>query len=133
MDNLKSAGLKRTQPRVLILTLLEQSEQRHLSPSDIYKQLEQQGNRLGYGSIYRILDKFEEAKLVMCHRFSDGKAIYELCDINHHDHMVDMASGKIVEFSDEIIEQREKEIAKKYGFKLLERRLVMYGTFKDKH
>ena len=130
MDSLKDAGLKITQPRILILNLLEKSDQRHLSTNDIYLELSENKTPLTLGTIYRVLDQFEKSGLVMCHHFSAENAVFELCDPEHHDHMVDIKSGKIIEFHDEIIEQRQREIAEEHGLELLDHRLVMYGEFK---
>ncbi len=130
MDSLKDVGLKITQPRILILNLLEESAQRHLSTNDIYLSLSKNKTPLTLGTIYRVLDQFEKSGLVMCHHFSPENAVFELCDPEHHDHMVDIKSGKIIEFHDEIIEQRQREIAKEHGLELLDHRLVMYGEFK---
>ena len=131
MDSLKDVGLKITQPRILILNLLEESAQRHLSTNDIYLSLSKNKTPLTLGTIYRVLDQFEKSGLVMCHHFSPENAVFELCDPEHHDHMVDIKSGKIIEFHDEIIEQRQREIAKEHGLELLDHRLVMYGEFKN--
>lgn len=130
MEILKDAGLKITQPRLLILNLLEETDQRHLSTNDIYIALKENMTPLTLGTIYRVLDQFERSGLVMCHHFLGENAVFELCDPEHHDHMIDIKSGKIVEFYDEIIEKRQLEIAKEHGLKLVEHRLVMYGEFK---
>lgn len=131
MNSLKEAGLKVTQPRLLILNLLDVSEQRHLSTNDIYLALSNNKTPLTLGTIYRVLDQFEKSGLVMCHHFSAENAVFELCDPEHHDHMVDIKSGKIIEFYDEVIEQRQREIAAEHGLDLFEHRLVMYGEFKS--
>ncbi len=130
MDSLKSRGMKLTQPRLLILKLLEGSEKRHFSINEIYEALVEKGHRLSLGTIYRVLDQFEKSKVVMSHHFSDTHIVFELCNLEHHDHMIDSKNGKIVEFYDEIIEQRQKEIAKELGFKLIDHRLILYGEFK---
>lgn len=128
--SLKDIGLKVTQPRILILTLLEESDKRHFSISEIYDLLIEKGHRLTLGTIYRVLDQFEKSGVVMSHNFTNNNIIYELTDLDHHDHMIDSKSGKIIEFHDEIIEQRQKDIAKEHGFTLLEHRLVLFGEFK---
>ena len=130
--SLKDLGLKVTQPRILILKLLEESEKRHFSTNEIYDLLIKEGHRLTLGTIYRVLDQFEKSGVVMSHNFTSNNVIYELTDVDHHDHMIDSKSGAIVEFYDEIIEQRQREIAKKHGFTLLEHRLVLYGEFEAK-
>ena len=130
MNTLKEVGLKTTQPRLLILSLLETSEQRHLSTNDIYMTLSKNKTPLTLGTIYRVLDQLETAGLVLCHHFSAENAVFELCDSEHHDHMVDIKSGKIIEFFDDVIEKRQREIAAEHGFELDDHRLIMYGKFK---
>lgn len=129
MNTLKDAGLKITQPRLLILSLFENSKQRHLSTNDIYNTLSEDKTPLTLGTIYRVLDQLEKAGLVLCHHFSADHAVFELHDSDHHDHMVDLKSGKVIEFQDEIIEQRQREIAAAHDLKLFDHRLVMYGEF----
>ena len=130
MDSLKEAGLKITQPRLLIIGLLEESTQRHLSTNDIYITLSKNKTPLTLGTIYRVLDQLEKAGLVLCHHFSSENAVFELCNSEHHDHMVDIQTGNVLEFHDEIIEQRQREIAAEHGLELIDHRLVMYGEFK---
>ena len=98
--SLKDIGLKVTQPRMLILTLLEESDERHFSISEIYDLLIEKGHRLTLGTIYRVLDQFEKSGVVMSHNFTNNNIIYELTDLDHHDHMIDSKSGKIIEFHD---------------------------------
>jgi len=129
MNSLKEAGLKVTQPRLLILGLLEKTTKRHLSTNDINIALRDDKTPLTLGTIYRVLDQLEKAGLVLCHHFTSENAVYELHDSEHHDHMVDVKTGKIMEFHDKIIEQRQREIAKKHGLELSDHRLVMYGEF----
>ena len=129
MKLLKEAGLKTTQPRMLILNLFEELDKKHLSTNDIYIELRNNKTPLTLGTIYRVLDQFKKSGLIHCHHFTPGVAVYELCDAEHHDHMIDVKTGKIVEFRDEIIEQRQREIAEEHGLKLYEHCLVMYGYF----
>lgn len=131
-QNIKQAGLKITQPRVKILSLLEKSQKRHFSAEEVYQQLLAEGNSIGLATVYRVLTQFETAGLVIRHNFEGGQSIFELDSGEHHDHMVDLKTGKIVEFTDEIIESRQKEIAAQYGFKLLEHSLILYGEFEKK-
>ena len=131
MEILKEAGLKTTQPRMLILNLFEELDKKHLSTNDIYIELRKNETPLTLGTIYRVLDQFKKSGLVHSHHFSPGNAVYELCDTEHHDHMIDIKTGKIVEFRDEIIEQRQREIAEEHGLNLYEHCLVMYGYFKN--
>ncbi len=131
MNSLKEAGLKTTQPRLLILKLLEESKERHISTNDMYATLNKNKTPLTLGTIYRVLDQLEKAGLVLSHHFSPEHAVFELYDSEHHDHMVDVKTGKIIEFHDEIIEQRQREIAAQHGLKLFDHRLVMYGEFSN--
>ncbi len=130
-SDLKNAGLKVTLPRVKILQLLEESELRHMKAEDIYKMLLEAGEDIGLATVYRVLTQFEAAGLVTRHHFEGGHAIFELNDGEHHDHLVDMKTGKVVEFYDEIIEERQKIIAKQYGFKILDHTMVLYGEFES--
>ena len=129
--DIKQAGLKITKPRIEILKLLETSEKQHFSAEEIYQELLSQDIKVGIATIYRVLTQFVAAGLIIKHNFESDQCVFELDRGEHHDHMVDMKTGKIVEFHDEIIEERQREIAKEYGFTLLEHSLTMYGEFKD--
>jgi Fur family ferric uptake transcriptional regulator len=115
-----------------ILELLESSEDRHLKAEDIYKMLLDSGEEVALATVYRVLTQFEQAGLVTRHHFDGGHAVFEVNDGEHHDHLVDISSGRVVEFYDEIIEQRQREIARKYGFTITEHTMVLYGHFDDK-
>ena len=130
-SDLKNAGLKVTLPRMKILELLESSEDRHLKAEDIYKILLDSGEEIALATVYRVLTQFETAGLVTRHHFDGGHAVFEINDGEHHDHLVDISSGKVVEFYDEVIEQRQKEIAEKYNFTITEHTMVLYGHFKE--
>jgi Fur family ferric uptake transcriptional regulator len=130
--DIKNAGLKVTLPRMKILELLEGSNDRHLKAEDIYKMLLDSGEEIALATVYRVLTQFETAGLVTRHHFDGGHAVFELDDGEHHDHLVDISTGRVVEFYDEIIEQRQKEIAEKYGFTITEHTMVLYGHFSDK-
>lgn len=130
-DDIKQAGLKITHPRTAILKLLETSKKHHLSAEDIYQVLHQEGESIGLATIYRVLTQFEAANLIIRHQFEGGQAVFELDSGEHHDHMVCQKTGKIIEFHDEIIEQRQKEIAEEHGFELVDHCLVLYGEFKE--
>ena len=130
--DIKNAGLKVTLPRMKILELLENSEDRHLKAEDIYKLLLDSGEEIALATVYRVLTQFETAGLVTRHHFDGGHAVFEINDGDHHDHLVDIATGRVVEFYDEIIEQRQKEIADKYGFTITEHTMVLYGHFNKK-
>lgn len=128
-DDIKDAGLKITQPRVKILTLLENSNQQHFGAEEIYNYLTRDGSKIGLATVYRVLTQFEAAGLVIRHNFDGGQSVFELNEGEHHDHMVDLKTGEIIEFQDEIIEKRQIEIAKEHGFKLMEHSLTLYGEF----
>ena len=130
-SDLKNVGLKVTLPRVKILQLLEESSLRHMKAEDIFKQLLDSGEDIGLATVYRVLTQFESAGLVTRHHFEGGHAVFELNDGEHHDHLVDMKTGQVVEFYDEIIEQRQKEIAKEHGFKIIEHTMILYGEFEN--
>ena len=129
--DIKNAGLKVTLPRMKILELLESSNDRHLKAEDIYRMLLDSGEEIALATVYRVLTQFETAGLVTRHHFDGGHAVFEINDGEHHDHLVDIASGRVVEFYDEIIEQRQKEIARKYNFTISEHTMVLYGHFND--
>jgi Fur family ferric uptake transcriptional regulator len=129
--DIKNAGLKVTLPRMKILELLESSDDRHLKAEDIYRMLLDSGEEIALATVYRVLTQFETAGLVTRHHFDGGHAVFEINDGEHHDHLVDIASGRVVEFYDEIIEQRQKDIARKYNFTITEHTMVLYGHFND--
>jgi len=130
-SDIKNAGLKLTLPRMKILELLEGADNRHLKAEDIYKMLLDSGEEIALATVYRVLTQFEAAGLVTRHHFDGGHAVFEINDGEHHDHLIDIASGKVVEFYDEVIEQRQKEIADKYNFTITEHTMVLYGRFND--
>ena len=125
--DLRKAGLKVTHPRMRILQLLEQRTPRqHLTAEAIYRQLLEQGDEIGLATVYRVLSQFEAAGLVLKHNFEGGHAVYELDRGGHHDHMVDVDSGKIIEFESDEIEALQRQIADQYGYILEEHSLVLY-------
>ncbi|TNC80533.1 MAG: ferric iron uptake transcriptional regulator [Oleiphilus sp.] len=123
---LKKAGLKVTLPRLKVLGLLESAEDHHLSAEDVYKALLESGDDVGLATVYRVLTQFEAAGLVLRHNFEGGHAVFELAKDEHHDHMVDTASGRVIEFCDPLIEQRQKEIAEEHGYELVDHSLTLY-------
>ena len=131
-QNLKTIGLKATTPRVRILELFEKSAVRHLSAEDVYRQLMQEGVDVGLATVYRVLTQFEAAGLVLKHNFEGGHAVYELDRGSHHDHMVDLESGRVIEFTSPEIEALQKQIAEKHGFVIEEHSLVLYVRPKKK-
>jgi len=126
--DLKKTGLKVTLPRVRILEILDRTknEEAHLSAEDIFKELLASGEDVGLATVYRVLTQFESAGIVKKHNFEEGHAVYEVISDDHHDHMVSVEDGTIYEFHDEIIEERQKEIAKARGFELIEHSMVLY-------
>lgn len=124
--DLRNAGLKVTLPRLKILEILEKSATRHLSAEDIYKDLIQHDEDIGLATVYRVLTQFEQAGLVKRHHFEDGHAVFELERGEHHDHMVDIESGKVVEFISEEIETLQHDIAERHGFDIVGHSLVLY-------
>ena len=129
--DIKNAGLKVTLPRMKILELLEGSPDRHLKAEDIYKMLLDSGEEIALATVYRVLTQFETAGLVTRHHFDGGHAVFEIDNGEHHDHLVDISSGRVVELYGGIIEQRQREIASNHGFTITEHTLVLYGHFKD--
>ena len=125
-NELRKAGLKVTLPRLKILEMLELSKLRHLSAEDLYKELLDTGEDIGLATVYRVLTQFESAGLVTRHNFEGGHSVFELDDGGHHDHMVCVESGEVVEFVSEDIERLQHDIAREYGFELLDHSLVLY-------
>jgi Fur family ferric uptake transcriptional regulator len=125
-NELRKAGLKVTLPRVKILQILENSESRHMSAEDVYKSLIDAGEDVGLATVYRVLTQFESADLVVRHNFDGGHAVFELAKGEHHDHMVNLETGEVVEFFNEEIEKLQHEIAEKHGFELIDHSLVLY-------
>ena len=149
--DLRKAGLKVTHPRIRILDVLESSSPRHLTAEDIYRQLLDNGDEIavawlsltyrllldqrediGLATVYRVLTQFESAGLVLKHNFEGGQAVYELDRGQHHDHMVDIETGKVVEFTSPEIERLQNEIAAKHGYVIEEHSLVLYVRAKKK-
>lgn len=128
---LRKAGLKITLPRLKILEILEATKSRHMSAEDIYKHLLQSGEDIGLATVYRVLTQFEAAGLVTRHNFEGGHSVFELDDGDHHDHMVCVDSGDVVEFVSEEIERLQHEIADKYGYELIDHSLILYVRNKD--
>ncbi len=130
-QDLKKAGLKATLPRIRILQMLENSKQRHMSAEDVYKALLEAGEDVGLATIYRVLTQFEAASLVTRHHFEGGHSVFELKQGPHHDHIMCIQCGKIVEFVDDIIEERQRIMAEQNGFDIEDHSLILYGRCKD--
>lgn len=126
-QDLKNAGLKATLPRLKVLSLFESSEQRHLSAEDVYKMLLTSGEDVGLATVYRVLTQFEQAGLLMRHHFEGGKSVFELKQEGHHDHIVCMQCGRVEEFFDEEIENRQKKAATDRGFTIHDHSLYIYA------
>ena len=121
--SLKEAGLKATLPRIRILEILEASEQKHVSAEDVYKALLDAGEDVGLATVYRVLTQFEGAGLVIRHHFDSGHSVFELDSGGHHDHMVCIKTGKVIEFENEEIEKLQHQIAEEHGYELHEHSL----------
>jgi len=125
-NDLKKAGLKATLPRLRILEILESNSEQHLSAEDVYKALIDNGEDVGLATIYRVLTQFEAAGIVQRHNFDGGHAVFEIAGSEHHDHMVDIDSGEVIEFFDEEIERRQRQIVAQHGYDLQDHSLVLY-------
>ena len=131
-QELRKAGLKVTLPRVKILQILEGAKDKHLSAEDVYKALLEAEEDVGLATVYRVLTQFESAGLVVRHNFDGGHSVFELSRGEHHDHMVCMETGDVIEFIDEEIEKRQHAIAEKHGFEIVDHNLVIYVRPKKK-
>ena len=125
-QNLRKVGLKVTLPRIKILEILEATQQRHMSAEDIYRALMDLGEEIGLATVYRVLTQFEAAGLVTRRYFESGHSVFELDDREHHDHMVCIETGKVIEFSNEEIEKLQHEIADAHGYELSDHSLILY-------
>ena len=123
---LKKAGLKVTLPRLRILELLEGGDKTHLSAEEIYRRLIEAGEEVGLATVYRVLSQFEQAGICIRHNFEEGHAVYELTPSDHHDHMVCLDTGDVIEFTDDIIEERQKKLAKEKGYEIIDHSMVLY-------
>lgn len=129
MENvdLKKAGLKATLPRLKILEILEHNAHLHMRAEDVYKALMESGDDVGLATVYRVLTQFETAGLVTRHHFEGGHAVFELNQGKHHDHILCVSCGRVDEFVDEVIEERQRAIAKKRGYTITDHSLHIYG------
>ena len=125
-QELRKVGLKVTHPRMRILDILERASPRHVTAEDIYRQLIEHEEDIGLATVYRVLTQFESAGLVLKHNFEGGQAVFELDRGHHHDHMVDLDTGKVIEFTSEEIEKLQREIAERHGYVIEEHSLVLY-------
>ena len=129
--DLKQAGLKVTHPRVIVLEALQDPKNKHKSAEEIFKVLIEKGEEIGIATVYRVLNQFDDAGLVERHHFEGGKSVFELSNRKHHDHLVCLKCGVVIEFEDEIIEQRQKEIAARHNMTLTNHSLYLYGVCTD--
>lgn len=125
--DLKSAGLKATFPRLKILDIFRRADERHQSAEDVYRTLIAEDVDIGLATVYRVLTQFEQAGILVRSQFDGGKAVFELNDGDHHDHLICTNCGKVVEFSDQDIEKRQHKIAKDQGFVLESHTMLLYG------
>lgn len=131
-QDLKKAGLKATLPRIRILEIMEDSRLKHMSAEDVYKSLLEAGEEVGLATVYRVLTQFESAGLVIRHNFDSGHSVFEIDRGTHHDHMVCLKTGKVIEFQNEDIEKLQHRIADEHGYKLEDHSLVLYVVPKQK-
>ncbi|WP_370867718.1 ferric iron uptake transcriptional regulator [Brevundimonas sp.] len=127
VDELKSSGLKATLPRIKILEIFQHAERRHMTAEDVYKALLTEGADIGLATVYRVLMQFEQAGLLSRSNFESGKAVFELNAGQHHDHLVCLDCGRVEEFFDAEIEQRQRAVATARGFELQEHSLALYA------
>ena len=123
---LKKAGLKVTLPRLRIIELLERDDKAHLSAEEIYRKLLGAGDEVGLATVYRVLTQFEQAGICIRRNFEEGHAVYELTPSDHHDHMVCLETGDVIEFTDDVIEERQKKLAEKEGYEIIDHNMVLY-------
>lgn len=124
---LKKAGLKVTLPRIKILKILQLPCNQHISAEELYKILLEKNEEIGLATVYRVLNQFDDAGIITRHHFDSGKSVFELSSKHHHDHLVCLNCGKVIEFHDDVIEERQQEIAARHGIKLTNHSLYLYG------
>ena len=132
-EELKNSGLKATLPRLKVLEVFQKSSQRHMSAEDVYKLLLAEGADVGLATVYRVLMQFEQAGILSRNHFEAGKAVFELNEGKHHDHLVCLDCGRVEEFFDPEIEKRQRAIAAQRGFELQEHSLALYAACTKKH
>ncbi|WP_339720244.1 ferric iron uptake transcriptional regulator [uncultured Paraglaciecola sp.] len=128
---LKKAGLKITLPRLKILEILQLPENQHISAEDVYKILIEHDEDIGLATVYRVLNQFDDAGILNRHHFEGGKSVFEISHKKHHDHLVCLKCGKVIEFEDEVIEKRQEEVAERHNIKLTHHSLYLYGECKE--
>ncbi len=125
-QDIKDAGLKVTLPRLQILEFFEKNPGKHFSADDLFTQIRKANNEIGLATIYRVLNQFETAGLLIKHQFDNGLAIYELDTGDHHDHMVDIDTGEVTEFYNQELEELQIKLAKSHGYELIDHNMVLY-------
>ena len=128
IDELKSTGLKATLPRLKILEIFQKGTQRHMTAEDVYRVLLDEQQDIGLATVYRVLTQFEQAGILLRSNFESGKSVFEINEGKHHDHLVCLDCGRVVEFFDPEIERRQKKIASEQGFELQEHSLSLYAS-----
>ncbi|MGI9316632.1 MAG: ferric iron uptake transcriptional regulator [bacterium] len=129
-EDLRQVGLKNTLPRLKVLSILESSKVRHMSAEDVYKILLAEDESIGLATVYRVLTQFEDAGLVIRHNFEGDRAVFELNDEGHHDHMVCVSCGSVIEFIDQRIEELQEKVADDHDFSIQDHSLTLYGICK---
>lgn len=132
-QQLRENGLKATGPRIKILKLFENTERRHLTAEEVYRELVKDDIDIGLATVYRVLTQFEQAGLLVRHHFDSGRAVYELNEGEHHDHLVCMQCGKVIEFLEPVIEDLQEKVAKAHGFRIQEHALYLYAECNKEH
>ncbi len=132
-DELKNSGLKATLPRIKVLEMFQKTEQRHMSAEDVFKMLLNEGAEVGLATVYRVLMQFEQAGILSRNHFETGKAVFELNEGKHHDHLVCVDCGRVEEFYDAEIEKRQRNVAQARGFELQDHALSLYATCTKKN
>jgi Fur family ferric uptake transcriptional regulator len=132
-DELKSSGLKATLPRIKILEVFQKTTQRHMTAEDVFKALLADGSDIGLATVYRVLMQFEQAGILSRSHFESGKSVFELNEGQHHDHLVCLTCGRVEEFYDADIEQRQRAVAQARGFELHDHALALYGACTKKN
>ena len=130
-DELRKVGLKVTLPRIRVLEILEHAEGKHMTAEEIFKQLLDHKDEIGLATVYRVLLQFEAAGIVAKHNFEGGQAVYELDRGEHHDHMVDIDTGKVIEFVEPEIERLQQAVARRLGYEIVDHRMVLYVRAKS--
>jgi Fur family ferric uptake transcriptional regulator len=128
---LKKAGLKITLPRLKILEILHKPANQHISAEDVYKILLEQDEEIGLATVYRVLNQFDDAGILNRHHFEGGKSVFEISHKKHHDHLVCLKCGKVIEFEDEVIEKHQEEVAERHNMTLTHHSLYLYGECKE--